>query len=54
MKKALLFILLLSGIVYFGSCTNHGECESVCPMEISTKLISKMNREYLRSTLAGF
>lgn len=35
----------------FGSCTNHGECEAVCPMEISTKFISKMNREYLRSSL---
>ena len=35
----------------FGGCTNHGECEAVCPMEISTKFISKMNREYLRSSL---
>jgi succinate dehydrogenase / fumarate reductase iron-sulfur subunit len=35
----------------FGSCTNHGECEAVCPMEISIKFISKMNREYLRSSL---
>ena len=38
---------------YFGGCTNHGECESVCPMEISTKFISKMNREYLRSTITS-
>jgi succinate dehydrogenase / fumarate reductase iron-sulfur subunit len=37
----------------FGSCTNHGECEAVCPMEISTKFISKMNREHLRSSLTG-
>jgi len=37
----------------FGACTNHGECEAVCPMEISTKFISKMNREYLRSSLAA-
>jgi succinate dehydrogenase / fumarate reductase iron-sulfur subunit len=35
----------------FGGCTNHGECEAVCPMEISTRFISKMNREYLRSSL---
>ncbi len=35
----------------FGSCTNHGECEAVCPMEISTRFISRMNREYLQSTL---
>lgn len=37
----------------FGSCTNHGECEAVCPMEISTKFIGQMNREYLRSIVAG-
>ena len=36
----------------FGSCANHGECEAVCPMEISTKFIGKMNREYLRTSLA--
>ena len=33
----------------FGSCTNHGECEAVCPKEISVSVIAKMNREYLRS-----
>ena len=37
----------------FGSCTNHGECEAVCPMEISTKFIGQMNREYLRSLFVG-
>lgn len=31
----------------FGNCTNHGECESSCPKEISIKFIAKMNREYL-------
>ena len=35
----------------FGSCTNHGECEAVCPMQISTKFISKMNRELMRASL---
>jgi len=33
----------------FGSCSNHGECEAVCPKEISVGVISKMNREYLRA-----
>jgi succinate dehydrogenase / fumarate reductase iron-sulfur subunit len=37
----------------FGSCTNHGECEAVCPMEISTKFISRMNRDYLRSAITS-
>ena len=37
----------------FGSCTNHGECEAACPMEISTKFIGKMNRELLRSSVVA-
>ena len=37
----------------FGSWTNHGQCEAVCPMEISTKFIGQMNREYLRSVAVG-
>ena len=35
----------------FGSCTNHGECEAVCPMEISTRFIGRLNREYLKTTM---
>ena len=35
----------------FGSCTNHGECEAVCPKEISTDFIAQLNRELIRSTL---
>lgn len=37
----------------FGSCTNHGECEAVCPKEISVRHIATMNREYLRAALAA-
>lgn len=33
----------------FGSCSNHGECEAVCPKNISVAVIAEMNREYLRS-----
>jgi len=36
---------------YFGSCTNHGECEAVCPKEIPLEFISKMNRDLMRATL---
>jgi succinate dehydrogenase / fumarate reductase iron-sulfur subunit len=36
----------------FGNCTMHRECEAVCPKEISTSFISKMNHEYLRATIA--
>jgi succinate dehydrogenase / fumarate reductase iron-sulfur subunit len=35
----------------FGSCTNHNECEAVCPKEISTDTIARMNRDLLRAVL---
>jgi succinate dehydrogenase / fumarate reductase iron-sulfur subunit len=35
----------------FGSCSNEGECEAVCPKEISLANIAMMNREYLRTKL---
>ena len=34
---------------YFGSCTNHGECEKACPKEISIDFIALMNRDYVKS-----
>jgi succinate dehydrogenase / fumarate reductase iron-sulfur subunit len=34
---------------YFGSCTNHGECEAACPKEISIDNIAIMNSDYLVS-----
>jgi succinate dehydrogenase / fumarate reductase iron-sulfur subunit len=37
---------------FFGSCTNHGECETACPKLISIDNIAIMNRDYLRATLA--
>jgi len=30
----------------FGSCTNTEACEAVCPQEISTDNIARMNRQY--------
>ena len=35
----------------FGSCSNEGECEAVCPKEIRLGNIAAMNREYLRAKL---
>jgi succinate dehydrogenase / fumarate reductase iron-sulfur subunit len=35
----------------FGSCSNEGECEAVCPKEISIQSIARMNRDYLRALL---
>ncbi|MBW3634951.1 MAG: succinate dehydrogenase/fumarate reductase iron-sulfur subunit, partial [Armatimonadetes bacterium] len=37
----------------FGSCSNEGECEAVCPKEIQMTNISLMNREYERAILAN-
>jgi succinate dehydrogenase / fumarate reductase, iron-sulfur subunit len=35
----------------FGSCTNHGECEAVCPKKIPLEFIGRMNRDLLSATL---
>jgi succinate dehydrogenase / fumarate reductase iron-sulfur subunit len=35
----------------FGSCSNEGECEAVCPKEIKITNIARMNRDYLRAAL---
>ena len=37
----------------FGSCSNEGECEAVCPKGISLRNIASMNRDYLRAVLQG-
>jgi len=33
----------------FGACSNHGECEAVCPKEISISAIARMRREYIKA-----
>ena len=35
----------------FGSCTNHGECEAVCPKKIPIEFIGRMNRDLISATL---
>ena len=34
---------------YFGSCTNHRECQAACPKEISIDFIAFMNRDYRKA-----
>src|SRR5688572_24918983 len=34
---------------FFGSCTNHGECEEACPKDISIDFIAYMNRDYVKA-----
>lgn len=36
---------------YFGSCTNHGECQEACPKEISIDFIALMNRDYVKAQM---
>jgi succinate dehydrogenase / fumarate reductase iron-sulfur subunit len=37
----------------FGSCTNHRECEAVCPKGISIDHIARLNREFLKSSFVS-
>jgi len=37
----------------FGACTNHGECEAVCPKGITLESMSLMNRDRLVASLGG-
>jgi succinate dehydrogenase / fumarate reductase, iron-sulfur subunit len=34
----------------FGSCTNIGECEAVCPKEIRLEVIARMNRDFVKAS----
>ncbi len=34
---------------FFGSCTNHGECEEACPKEIPIDFIAWTNRDYIKA-----
>ncbi len=33
----------------FGDCSNHAECEAVCPVGISISAIARMRKEYMRA-----
>jgi len=37
----------------FGDCSNHGECEAVCPKEISIQNIARMRREFIKAAVKG-
>jgi succinate dehydrogenase / fumarate reductase iron-sulfur subunit len=36
----------------FGSCTNIGACEAVCPKSIQLEVIARMNRDYIKAAWA--
>lgn len=35
----------------FGACSNHGECEAVCPKNISIGTIAVMKRDYIKAMI---
>lgn len=35
----------------FGDCSNHAECEAVCPVGISISAIAEMRRDYMKAVL---
>jgi succinate dehydrogenase / fumarate reductase, iron-sulfur subunit len=37
----------------FGHCSNEGECQAVCPKEISLATIARMYRDYTKASLVG-
>lgn len=37
----------------FGNCSNHYECESVCPKGIKVRFIAKLYREFIKANLPG-
>ncbi|MES1225565.1 MAG: succinate dehydrogenase/fumarate reductase iron-sulfur subunit, partial [Bacteroidota bacterium] len=37
----------------FGSCTNTGACEAVCPKEISIANIARLNAEFITAGLTA-
>lgn len=37
----------------FGNCSNHYECEAVCPKGVSVRFIGRLNREFLKAALTS-
>lgn len=38
----------------FGNCSNYGECQAVCPKEITLDFIAQLNRDYAAASLKDF
>ena len=36
----------------FGNCSNHRECENVCPKGITIRNIARLNREFMKASFA--
>jgi succinate dehydrogenase iron-sulfur subunit len=51
-KRALAMIQKMDELG-FGNCSNHKECEAVCPKEISISNIARFNREFLKASFVS-
>ncbi len=51
-RRALAMVAQMDG-EGFGDCSNHGECEAVCPKEISIENIARMRREFMKGAFKG-
>jgi succinate dehydrogenase / fumarate reductase iron-sulfur subunit len=49
-KKRAIRMVAQANHEMFGSCTNIGECEAVCPKGIKLEVIATMNRDFLRAS----
>ncbi|HSB81971.1 MAG TPA: hypothetical protein VLM91_24590 [Candidatus Methylomirabilis sp.] len=38
-------------VAYHLSCSNHGECEAVCPNGISIDFIARLNRDFVKASV---
>ncbi len=52
-KRRVLSMVKAMDRLGFGSCSNHAECEAVCPRGISISNIARMRREYIKAWLSG-
>ncbi len=50
-KRRALMMIDQMDVEGFGNCSNHAECEAVCPKGISITNIAKMRREYFHALL---
>jgi len=51
-KQRALAMVAQMDVEGFGNCTNHKECEMVCPKSISIRNIARLNKEYLKAVLS--
>lgn len=51
-KRRVKAMVAQANLEMFGSCTNIGECEAVCPKEIKLDNIARMNGDFIRASWA--